>query len=327
MKKIAIICGGDSGEYEISMKSARVVQKHLNRSKYEGYLVEIKGKDWFYKDEKGEKHHIDKNDFSLPMDNDTLKFDGVFNAVHGTPGEDGKIQGYFDLLNIPYTCCDQDTSALTFNKHLCNKFVSSYGVQVADSLTFFKGETVDLDQVIETLGLPLFVKPARSGSSVGISKVSERMQFPDAVSKAFAEDSEVLIEKFIKGRELTCGMIKKGEELIVFPLTEIISKKEFFDFEAKYDNRLADEITPADVDLDVEQDVKTLSAFLFKQLGCKGFVRFDYILSEEGLYFIEVNTIPGMTEESILPQMAADYGMSLTTLFGIALENIFITKT
>ncbi len=267
MKKIAIICGGDSGEYEISMKSARVVQKHLNRSKYEGYLVEIKGKDWFYKDEKGEKHHIDKNDFSLPMDNDTLKFDGVFNAVHGTPGEDGKIQGYFDLLNIPYTCCDQDTSALTFNKHLCNKFVSSYGVQVADSLTFFKGETVDLDQVIETLGLPLFVKPARSGSSVGISKVSERMQFPDAVSKAFAEDSEVLIEKFIKGRELTCGMIKKGEELIVFPLTEIISKKEFFDFEAKYDNRLADEITPADVDLDSIRAVKNLSAFLAKSSG------------------------------------------------------------
>jgi D-alanine-D-alanine ligase len=327
MKKIAIICGGDSGEYEISMKSARVVQKHLNRSKYEGYLVEIKGKDWFYKDENGEKHHIDKNDFSLALDSGKLKFDGVFNAIHGTPGEDGKIQGYFDLLHMPYTCCDQDTSALTFNKHLCNKFVSSFGVQVADSLTFFKGETVDLDQVIEKLGLPVFVKPARSGSSVGISKVSDRIQFPEAVGKAFAEDSQVLVERFIRGRELTCGMINKGEELIVFPLTEIISKKEFFDFEAKYDNSLADEITPADVDLDVEQDVKTLSAFLFKQLGCKGFVRFDYILSEEGLYFIEVNTIPGMTEESILPQMAADYGMSLTTLFGIALENIFITKT
>ena len=323
MKKIAIICGGDSGEYEISMKSAHVVKDHLNRSKYEGYLVEIKGKDWVYKDEKGEKHQINKNDFSLPLAYGILKFDGVFNAIHGTPGEDGKIQGYFDLLDIPYTCCNQDTSALTFNKHLCNKFVSSYGVQVADSLTFFSGETVDLEQVIETLGLPVFVKPSRSGSSVGISKVSDRLQFPEAVSKAFAEDSQVLIEKFINGRELTCGMINKGEELIVFPLTEIISKKEFFDYEAKYDRSMADEITPADIDIDSEQDIKTLSAFLFKQLGCKGFVRFDYILSEEGLYFIEVNTIPGMTEESILPQMAADYGMSLTTLFGIALDNMF----
>jgi len=323
MKKIAIICGGDSGEYDISMKSARVVKDHLNRSKYEGYMVEIRGTEWSYKDEKGEKHFIDKNDFSLSLGNGTMKFDGVFNAIHGTPGEDGKIQGYFDLLNIPYTCCDQDTSALTFNKHLCNKFVSAYGVQVADSFSFFRGETVDLEQVIETLGLPVFVKPSRSGSSVGITKVSEHLQFPEAVSNAFAEDSQVLVERFIRGRELTCGMINRGDELIVFPLTEIISKKEFFDFEAKYDNSLADEITPADIDLDVEQDVKTLSAFLFKQLGCKGFVRFDYILSEEGLYFIEVNTIPGMTEESILPQMAAEYGMSLTTLFSIALDNMF----
>lgn len=323
MKKIAIICGGDSGEYEISIKSARVVKDHLNRSKYEGYLVEIKGKEWFYKDEKGEKHFIDKNDFSLPMDNGRLKFDGVFNAIHGTPGEDGKIQGYFSLLGLPHTSCNQDTSALTFNKHLCNKFVSSYGVQVADSLTFFRGETVDLEQVIESLDLPVFVKPARSGSSVGISKVSESIQFPEAVSNAFAEDSQILIEKFIKGRELTCGMINKGEELIVLPITEIISKKEFFDYEAKYNSSLADEITPAEIDLEVEQDIKTLSAFLFKQLGCKGFVRFDYILSEDNLYFIEVNTIPGMTEESILPQMAADYGMSLTELFGIALDNMF----
>lgn len=327
MKKIAIICGGDSGEYEISIKSARVVKDHLNRSKYEGYIVEMKGSEWFYKDEKGIKYYIDKNDFSLPLDSGILKFDGIFNAIHGTPGEDGKIQGYFDLLHMPYTSCDQDTSALTFNKHFCNKFVSSYGVQVADSFTFFKGETVDLDQVIETLGLPVFVKPSRSGSSVGVSKVSERIQFPDAVGKAFAEDSQVLVERFIKGRELTCGMINKGEELIVFPLTEIISKKEFFDYEAKYTKSLADEITPADIELDLEQDIKTLSAFLFKQLGCKGFVRFDYIWSEEGLYFIEVNTIPGMTEESILPQMAADYGMSLTALFGIALDNIFLTKT
>lgn len=323
MKKIAIICGGDSGEYEISIKSANVVKKHLDRHKYDGYLIIIKGTDWYFEDERGDKHLIDKRNFSIERNGETIQFDGVFNAIHGTPGEDGKIQGYLNMLDIPYTSSDLDTSALTFNKHLCNKFIRSYGISVADSITLFKGEQVDENQVVKNLGLPVFVKPARSGSSVGISKVNNQDDIQKAVQKAFAEDDLVLIESFIKGRELTCGMINKGEELIVFPITEILSKKEFFDYEAKYTKSLADEITPADIDIDVEQDIKTLSAFLFKQLGCKGFVRFDFILNEEGLYFIEVNTIPGMTEESILPQMAADYGMSLRELFGIALDNLF----
>jgi len=323
MKKIAIICGGDSGEYEISIKSARVVKKHLDRLKYEGYLIVIRGTDWYYEDERGDKHLMDKSHFSLQRGSESIQFDAVFNAIHGTPGEDGKMQAYLDMMGIPYTSSQMDTSALTFNKHLCNKFISSYGIHVANSITFFKGDKINEAEVIQTLGLPVFVKPARSGSSVGISKVSLKSELQTAVQKAFAEDSQILIESFIKGRELTCGMINRGKELIVFPITEIISKKEFFDYEAKYTKTLADEITPADIDNDVEQDIKTISAFLFKQLGCKGFVRFDYILSEAGLYFIEVNTIPGMTEESILPQMAADYGMSLTELFGIALANIF----
>ncbi len=323
MKKIAIICGGDSGEYEISMKSAKVVKKHLDRNKYDGYLIEIRGTDWHYKDERGDIHILNRNDFSLPLGSKTIRFDGVFNAIHGTPGEDGKIQGYLDLLHIPYTSCNHDTSALTFNKHLCNKFISSYGIKVANSLTFFANETVSEDAIIQVLGLPVFVKPSRSGSSVGISKVHQESELRNALQKAFAEDSQVLIESFIKGRELTCGVINKGNELIVFPITEIISKKEFFDYEAKYTKSLAEEITPAEIDLDIEQDIKALSAFLFRQLDCKGFVRFDYILAKDGLYFLEVNTIPGMTEESILPQMAAEYGMNLTELFGIALDNLF----
>lgn len=322
MKKIAIICGGDSGENEISMKSARVVKKHLDRLKYEGYLIVIRGTDWYFEDERGDKHLVDKRYFTLQRGNESIQFDAVFNSIHGTPGEDGKMQAYLDMMGIPYTSSQMDTSALTFNKHLCNKFISSYGIQVPNSITFVKGDMIDETEVIRTLGLPVFVKPARSGSSVGISKVSFKSELQAAVQKAFAEDSQILIESFISGRELTCGMINRGNELIVFPITEIISKKEFFDYEAKYTKTLADEITPANIEIEVEQDIKTLSAFLFKQLGCKGFVRFDYILSEAGLYFIEVNTIPGMTEESILPQMAAEYGMSLTELFGIALENI-----
>lgn len=323
MKKIAIICGGNSGEYEISMKSARVVKKQLDPNKYEGYLIEVRGNDWTYEDESGSRYIVNKDNFSLKPNCKQIIFDGVFNVIHGSPGEDGKIQGYFDLLGIPYTSCDVDTSALTFNKHLCNKFISSYGINVPNSLTFFKNEIFDEDEVVQNLALPVFVKPSRSGSSVGISKVNDKSKLTNALQKAFAEDNQVIIESFVKGRELTCGLINRGEELIVFPITEIITQKDFFDYEAKYTKSLNNEITPAEIDTEIEQDIKTLSAFIFRQLGCKGFVRIDYILSENGLYFLEINTIPGITEESILPQMAAEFGMSLTELFGIALDNLF----
>lgn len=323
MKKIAIICGGDSGEYEISIKSAGVVNKHLDKNKYKGYLIEIRETEWYYVDNNGEKYFIDKNDFSLNINGESIKFDGVFNAIHGTPGEDGKMQGYLDMLDIPYTSCGVDSSALSFNKHLCNKFISSYGIDVANSSMFQKGDVIDEDMVVSSLGLPVFVKPARSGSSVGISKVHCKEDIQEAIQKAFVEDDQILIEEFIDGREIACGMINKGDELIVFPLTEIITTKDFFDYEAKYTKGMAREITPADVDIDVEQDIKTLSAFLFKQMGCKGFVRFDYILSDKGLYFIEVNSIPGITEESILPQMAMAFGMNIMELFTISLDNLF----
>ncbi len=326
MKNIAIICGGDSGEYEISIRSGRVVSEHLDKDKYRGWLVEIREKNWFYRDGNGEEYPIDKNDFSLTINGERIRFNGVFNAIHGTPGEDGKMQGYLDMLGIPYTSCGVDSSALSFNKHLCNRFISAYGVSVANSVLIRKGEKIDGEQVINSLGLPLFVKPARSGSSVGVSKVHKVEDFDDAVRKALAEDDQVLVEEFIEGRELACGLINKGEELIVFPLTEIISKKDFFDYEAKYTEGLAHEVTPAEVDEDVEQDIKTISAFLFRQMDCKGFVRFDYILSDRGLYFLEVNAIPGMTEASLLPQMAKAFGMSITELFTIALDNLFEDK-
>jgi D-alanine-D-alanine ligase len=323
MKNIAIISGGDSGEYEISIKSGRVVSEHLDKNKYNGWLVEIRGEEWFYQNEEGKKYFIDKNDFSLTINGEHINFDGVFNAIHGTPGEDGKMQGYLDMLGVPYTSCGVDSSALSFNKHLCNRFISAYGISVANSVVFRKGEHVDRKQIMDNLGLPLFVKPARSGSSVGVSKVHREEDFEEAVRKALAEDDQVLIEEFIEGRELACGLINKGEELIVFPLTEIISKKDFFDYEAKYTEGLAHEVTPAEVDMEVKQDIKTLSAFLFRQMGCKGFVRFDYILSDKRLYFLEVNAIPGMTEASLLPQMANAFGMSITELFTIALDNLF----
>ena len=323
MKNIAIVCGGNSGEYDISIGSAQMVSKHLDEYKYLAYQLIIKHTDWYYPDKNRIKHQVDKTDFSINVDGEKIVFDAVFNAIHGTPGEDGKLQGYFDMLGIPYTSCDQATSALTFNKYFCNRFVSSFGIKTADSVSYLNGESINKDELIDRLGLPLFVKPAESGSSVGISKVNHENEFDNAINMAFSEGDRILVEEFIDGREIACGMINRREELIVFPLTEIISKKDFFDYEAKYTKGMADEITPADIDEDAEQDIKTLSGFLFRQMNCKGFVRFDYILTETDLYFLEVNTIPGITEASIMPKMAEAFGMSTRDFFSIALDNLF----
>lgn len=324
MKNIAIVCGGYSGEYEISMQSAKLVKEHLDTQKYESYVIVIKKEDWYYLDDNSNKISLNKDSFSLNINNEIISFDGVFNAIHGTPGEDGKLQGYLDMIGIPYTSCNSDSSALTFNKFYCNAFVKSYGLNLAQSLSFVRGEDVDKQFVVKELGLPLFVKPVRSGSSVGISKVNTIDEIDAAVESAFAEDSRILIEEFIEGRELACGLVQDGERLVVFPLTEIISTKEFFDYEAKYTKGMADEICPAEnIPEEVEIDVKGLSSFLFREMDCKGFVRFDFILSNRGLYFLEVNSIPGISEASILPQMAQEYGYSMTEFFNIVLDNIF----
>ena len=323
MKNIAIVCGGNSGEYDISVGSARMVLKSLDKDRYKAYQVFIKHEDWYYTDQEGMKFKIDKTDFSLQINNIKVKFDGIFNAIHGTPGEDGKLQAYFDLIGMPYTSCGQATSALTFNKYFCNRFVSSFGIKTADGVSFLKGESIDKQALIDRLGLPMFVKPTESGSSVGISKVNHKDDFEEAVKLAFGVGDRIIIEAFIDGREIACGVMNKDKEVIVFPLTEIISKKDFFDYEAKYTKGLADEITPADIDEDAEQDIKALSGFLFRQMNCKGFVRFDYILTESDLYFLEVNTIPGITEASIMPKMAQAFGLSNKEFFGIVVDNMF----
>ncbi|MCF6341292.1 MAG: D-alanine--D-alanine ligase [Bacteroidales bacterium] len=323
MKNIAIVCGGNSGEYDISMQSGRVVEKQLDPARYTAFLIVIRKGDWYFESNTGEKHPIDKSGFSLNIEGGKVRFDGVFIAIHGTPGEDGKLQGYFDLLNIPYTSCGVAASALTFNKYFCNRFVSAFGIRVADSVSLRKGESFDLQKIVEQLGLPLFVKPSGSGSSVGISKVTETVELDKAIETAFMEDDRILIEAFMDGREIACGMIEKKGELIVFPLTEIISKNDFFDYEAKYTSDKADEITPADIPEEAELDIKTTSSFLYRQMDCRGFVRFDYILAEDGLYFLEVNAVPGITEASILPRQAAAFGMSIRELFTVAVEEMF----
>ncbi len=321
-KNIAIIAGGDSGEYEISINSASIVKNHLNDKNYCSYVIVIRNGNWYYETDDGEQIAINKHDFSLKVVGKVVYFDVVFNAIHGTPGENGIIQAYFDLLNIPYTSCDVMTSALTFNKSFCNKVVASFGVQLASSMHLFKSDSYFLGGILESLKLPFFVKPNAGGSSVGMSKVNEADKLEDAIKLAFAEDDEILIEEFIPGREISCGVFNFKGKMMAFPITEIITKKEFFDYEAKYKEGFTDEVTPADIPEEIEIDCKATSVDLYHRLNCKGVVRFDYIFNEDGLWFLEVNTVPGLSEASIVPQQAQKFGLSLTELFGMMVENV-----
>jgi len=318
--RIAIIAGGDSGEYEISVKSAAVVKKHLNSAKFECFLVVIRGKDWYYLEDSGTSIAVNKEDFTVSLPGKKLSFDGVFVAIHGTPGEDGKIQGYFDLLRIPYTSCDQTTSALTFDKFFCNHFVSSFGMNISRSIVLRKGEEIDEDELLKQISLPLFVKPNRGGSSVGTSKVKTRQELIPALALAFREDNQVMLEEHIPGRELSCGTITYKGKIRTLPITEIISKKEFFDYEAKYQG-MSDEVTPAIIPDKIAGVISDTSVRLYKLLNCKGIVRFDYILNDKKLFFLEVNTVPGFSELSIVPQQALKAGISLRELFSEAMMN------
>jgi D-alanine-D-alanine ligase len=318
--KIAIIAGGDSGEYEISIKSAAVVKKHLDNTKFEIFLIVIRGKDWYYKADDGTDFAVNKEDFTVSLPGRLLSFDGVFVAIHGTPGEDGRIQGYFDLLGLPYTSCDQVTSALTFDKFFCNHFVSSFGVNISKSIVLKKGEEVNENELLQRISLPFFVKPNRGGSSVGTSKVKIPEELLPALEKAFREDSLVLLEEHIPGRELSCGTITYNGEIRTLPITEILSKNEFFDYEAKYQGK-SEEVTPANVSEEVARAINSTSVKLYKLLNCRGIVRFDYILNDKKLFFLEVNTVPGFSELSIVPQQALKAGISLQDLFSETMMN------
>ncbi len=321
-KNIAIIAGGDSGEYEISINSAALVKRHLNDEKYDSFVIVIRGDEWYCEAENVGRLKINKHDFSLTVDGKAIYFDAVFNAIHGTPGENGLIQGYFDLVDIPYTSCDLTTSALTFNKNFCNRVVASYGVQIASSILLFKQDSYSVEDVLQGLKLPFFVKPNAGGSSLGMSLVKKEEELESAIELAFTEDDEVLIEEYIPGREISCGIFNFKGKMIAFPITEIITKKEFFDYEAKYTPGAADEITPADISEEIDIECKATSVDLYHRLNCKGVVRFDYIFNEDGLWFLEVNTVPGLSEASIVPQQAQKFGLSLADLFGMMVENM-----
>ncbi len=323
MRTIAIAAGGDSSEYEISVKSAEQVSGILS-SRYEVYIIMIRGINWYWEDPKGRFHNIDKNDFTLVVDDFHIRFDAVFIAIHGTPGENGLLQGYFDILKIPYTSCDAFCSALTFNKQACKLFLKDYGFMMADSILIRKGDHVDPEGIVKRIGLPCFVKPNDSGSSFGVSKVKRKEEILSAIETAFRESDEVIIEAFMQGREVACGVVRVKSKSLVLPVTEIISANEFFDYDAKYNSGKSKEITPARLNDKIIDEVQKLSLRISELLGCKGIVRVDFILVGEKTYFLEINTVPGMTEESLIPKQAEVAGISLEELYSMVIEDLFV---
>ena len=322
MRTIAVVAGGDSSEYGISVKSANEVCKYLS-SRYQVYLIIIRNTSWYWEDQKGRFHNIDKNDFSLVVDESRIRFDAVFIAIHGKPGENGLLQGYFDMMKIPYSSCDAFSSALTFNKQACKLFLKEYGITMAEAVLIRKGESIDTNQIIKKTGLPCFVKPNDSGSSFGVSKVKKKEELLRAMETAFKESNEVLIEAFMNGREVACGVVKTRSKTLILPVTEIISKNEFFDYEAKYTQGKSDEITPADLPEELKEKVQQLSSQICDILGCKGIVRVDFILVGEEPYFLEINTVPGMSQESLVPKQATTANIPLEELYSSVIEDLF----
>lgn len=314
--KIAFVTGGYSGEAEISYQSAKTIEKNIDPEKFESYKIDITPKGWFYRTE-NEKIEVDKNDFSILINGEKVHFNAVLIGIHGTPGEDGKLQGYFDILKLPYTSCDCATSALTFNKRYTVAVASFAGIKVAKSILLFKNNFKSEDEIVTKLKFPVFVKPNNGGSSIGMSKVNlPSDELGAAIEKAFKEDQQVLVEEFIKGREFTIGVFQSKEKIIPLPITEVVSKKEFFDYEAKYQGA-SEEITPAQVDERIAQQIKEEAVKIYQIFNCRGIVRIDFIYNEEEgqPYMLEINTVPGQTAASLVPQQVVAMGWTLMDFY------------
>ena len=323
MKKIiAIVSGGYSDEATISFGSSEVVAKHLDTNKFIAYRIFIDRQQWTVRD--GEREYpINRHDFSFEKDGDKISFDGVFNAIHGSPGEDGKLAAYFEMLGIPYNTCGVLTSALTFNKGTCNTYLKQLGIRSATSTVIFKSEGYDEAALLKEIGLPCFVKPNEAGSSLGISRVNRAEDLGGAIEKAFAEDEQVIVESFIEGTEITCGVITIHGEAKPLAVTEIVSEKEFFDYEAKYHHSGTQEITPARISEEHYQRCMDQTVKIYGLLNCRGMIRADYIQKGDELFLIEVNTVPGLSEKSLMPQQAVHAGMSLTEFFTASIEEMY----
>lgn len=320
--KIALLAGGNSSEREIALQSARQIYDALDKTKYDIRVIDVYGRRWEYEAEDGSRYAVDKNDFSLTVGNERMEFDYALIIIHGTPGEDGKLQGYLDIMGIPYSSCSMTSSVITFDKISTKRAVASRGIPVAREVMLCRGDKVDEDMLVEKLGLPMFVKPNASGSSFGVTKVTEKENIAEAVAKAFTESDEVLVEEFVAGREMGCGVMIAGGREYVFPITEIVSKNDFFDYEAKYTAGMSEEITPADITPETKEKLNRMTLEAYKVCRCRGVVRIDFIVRPDGEpCLVEVNAIPGMSSGSIVPKQARAMGISLGELFDIVIAD------
>ncbi len=321
-KKIAIVAGGYSGEYVISVKSASVISNNMDAARYDSFIIMITREKWVYLPGDGSELPVDRNDFTITISGSKVRFDCVLITVHGTPGEDGKLQGYFDMLGLPYTTSGPLACSLTFNKFFCNALARSWGVNVARSMKVNNLEIISAEEIAKNVNLPVFVKPNKGGSSLGTSLVRSSGDLLQALRTCLQHDDEALIEEYIEGTELTCGVYRCRGELIVLPVTEIVSKSgaKFFDYEAKYTQGASDEITPARISEDITQLVQQTTAMLYNKFELKGVSRIDYILKKDKLFFLEANITPGMSDRSIVPQQAAYIGISMRELLSDLIE-------
>ena len=325
MKKrtIAIIAGGDSSELPVSLRSAQGIYSFIDKERYNLYIVEMQGKRWEVVLPTGEKTPIDRNDFSFTENGEKKNFDFAYITIHGTPGENGILQGYFDLIGMPYSSSNVLVSAMTFNKFTCNQYLKGFGVRVSESMILRKGFEILDEEVINKVGLPCFIKPNAGGSSFGVTKVKTKEDIQPAIEKAFGESDEVLIEAFMQGTEITCGCYKTKDKEVVFPITEVVTSNEFFDYDAKYNGQV-DEITPARIPEETAERVRLLTSAIYDILGCEGIIRIDYIITEgEKVNLLEINTTPGMTATSFIPQQVRAAGLDIKDVMTDIIENKF----
>jgi len=319
-KNIALIAGGYSAEYEVSINSAQNIYAAIDEMRYNKYLVVITKDKW-------EVHYnneifpIDKNDFSFTLENEKISFDFAYITIHGTPGENGLLQGYLAMLDIPHSTCDSFAASLTFDKYTCNHFLKQFNINIADSILIRNKEQYTIDEINKAVGTPCFVKPNSDGSSFGISKVNTLNELQQALDKAFSYCNEVVVEKAINGLEFTCGAVKTSKEVIILPVTEIIPKNEFFDFEAKYDPTMAEEITPARISNKLTKFLQDQTSMIYDTLKCNGIIRVDYIIENNIVYVLEVNTTPGMTSNSFIPKQVEASGRELKDVISLIIED------
>lgn len=320
--KIALLAGGDSPEREIALQSAAQIEAALDHQKYDITVIDLHHRDWHYTAPDGKQWQVDKNDFSITIDGLHKAFDYALIIIHGTPGEDGKLQGYLDMMGIPYSSCSMTSSVVTFDKITTKRTLAGRGINLAREIFLRRGEAIDHSRIITELGLPLFVKPNASGSSFGVTKVNTREELPKALDTAFAQGDEVLIEECITGREMGCGMMIAGGKEYIFPISEIIPKNDFFDYQAKYTAGFSEEPTPADITPEVKAALNRMTLEAYKMCRCQGVVRVDFIVTPEGKpYFIELNSIPGMSAGSIVPKQVRTMGMTLGELYDIIIAD------